>query len=198
MMPGTLVSHAFAEAALRVLAEQDLAPAEVDRVRLHVGPWGNVMCEPSEMRRRPPSASAAMNSIPFIVAKAIVNGKVALGDFGQGGRSQSDALEIAARIEHVADPDLANPGGLEPGVVELRSKSGTSYWMRVDRPRGHPSRPVHFTGDIAEKFRDNARHAARPLEPWRIESIVDQVRHLEAIGDMGSLALLIADRGKPM
>jgi 2-methylcitrate dehydratase PrpD len=197
MMPGTLVSHAFAEAALRVLGEQELTPAEVDRVRLYVGPWGKAMCEPAEIRRRPPTAAAAMNSIPFIVAKAIVNGKVALGDFDREGRSQREALEAAARIEHVVDPCLANPDGLEAGVIELRSKYGGSFQMRVERPRGHPSRPMRFA-DIAEKFRDNARYAARPLEPWRIESIIDRIVHLDQMDDVQTLALLIADRGKPM
>jgi 2-methylcitrate dehydratase PrpD len=194
-MPGTLVSHAFAEAALRILREQRLTAAEVERVCLHVGPWGTAMCEPAEMRRRPPSASAAMNSIPFIVAKAIVNGKVALGDFGREGRSQSCALETAARVDHVRDPRLANPGGLEPGVVEITSKSGASYRMRVDRPRGHPLRPMGFD-DVADKFRDNAAYAARPMEAWRVGRIVDHVRGLEDVDDMRSLVQLIGERGE--
>jgi 2-methylcitrate dehydratase PrpD len=195
MMPGTLVSHAFAEAALRILAEHHLRPADIDRVRLHVGPWGNAMCEPGDVRRKPPSASAAMNSIPFIVAKAIANGRVALDDFGSEGRSEAAALEVAARTEHVADPGLANPGGLEPGIVEIRSKDGVGYRMRIDHPRGHPSRPVHFD-DIAEKFRANTAYAARALEPWRIDAIVEAVRALEAMDDVGSLAALIADRDR--
>ena len=69
--------------------------------------------------------------------------------------------------------------------------------MRIDRPRGHPSRPLCFD-DIAAKFRANARYAARPFEPWRVERIIDRVCHLEDVDDMQSLALLIADRGKPM
>jgi 2-methylcitrate dehydratase PrpD len=194
-MPGTLVSHAFAEAAMLILREQRLTPAEVERVRLHVGPWGNEMCEPAAMRRRPPSASAAMNSIPFIVAKAIVNGKVALDDFGGEGRSQSCALETASRVDHVLDPRLANPGGLEPGVVELTSKSGATHSKRIDRPHGHPLRPVGFD-DVADKFRDNADCAARPLEAWRVERIIDHVRDLEDVDDMQSLVQLIGERGK--
>lgn len=194
-MPGTLVSHAFAEAALLILEEQGLHPADIEYVRLHVGPWGNAMCEPRDMRRHPPSASAAMNSIPFIVAKAIVNGRVALGDFGEKGRSQPEVTQAAARIEHVLDPHLANPCGLEPGVVELKTKSGASHRLRVDRPRGHPLRPVSFE-DIAQKFHDNAQYASRPLEPWRTKAIVECVQHLEDVDDVGSLARLITERGK--
>jgi 2-methylcitrate dehydratase PrpD len=192
-MPGTLVSHAFVEAALSLMASHGLTAGDIDRVRLHVGPWGSVMCEPGEMRRRPPSASAAMNSIPFSVAKAIVHGKVGLADFGQKGRSDPAALAMASRIEHRLDPRLGNPKGLEPGVVEMQARAGDTCSLRVDRPRGHPSRPVEFA-DVAAKFRENARHAARPLEAWRIEAIIDRVLNLDDEPDVRSLASLIANR----
>ena len=41
-MPGTLVSHAFAEAALKLMQDHSLRSEDLVRVRLDVGPWGNV------------------------------------------------------------------------------------------------------------------------------------------------------------
>ncbi len=193
-MPGTLVSHAFVEAALSLMAAHRLTAGDIDRVRLHVGPWGSAMCEPAEMRRRPPSASAAMNSIPFIVAKAIVHGKVRLADFGREGRSDPATLAMTARIEHRLDPQLANPSGLEPGVVEVQARSGGTFSLRIECPRGHPSRPVEYA-DVAAKFRENARHATRPLEAWRVEAIIERVHNLDHEPDVRSLASLIANRG---
>jgi 2-methylcitrate dehydratase PrpD len=193
-MPGTLVSHAFVEAALNLMTAHDLVASDIDGVRLDVGPWGSVMCEPEETRRRPPSASAAMNSIPFMVARAIVHGKVGLADFGRDERSDPATLAMAACIAHRLDPRLANPVGLEPGIVEITTKAGVAVSLRVDCPRGHPSRPAEYA-DIAAKFRANARHAARPLEAWRVESIIERVLHLEDEPDVRSLASLIATRG---
>jgi 2-methylcitrate dehydratase PrpD len=193
-MPGTLVSHAYVEAAQNLMATHSVTADDIDRVCLHVGPWGSVMCEPEDTRRRPPSASAAMNSIPFMVAKAIVHGKVGLADFGVDGRSDPAALAMAARIGHRLDPRLANPAGLEPGVVEITTKAGEAVSLRIDRPRGHPARPAKYA-DIAAKFRENTRHAARPLEGWRVDAIIERVLNLDDEPDVRSLASLVANRG---
>jgi 2-methylcitrate dehydratase PrpD len=185
-MPGTLVSHAFAEAALALMQEHKLAVHDIERVRLHVGPWGKVMCEPAEMRRQPPSASAAMNSIPFIVAKAIVNGRINLDDFQEHGRAQPAALAIAARIDHIVDRTLAAPRGLEPGVVDVVLTNGRTLRGRVDVPQGHPVRPISTEGVVA-KFRTNAGYAKRRLSEPAIERLIDCVMNLDGIDDVGAL-----------
>ena len=66
--PGTLAAHSFAEAAILLKQDLGVSADDIQRIVLHVGSWGRAMCEPIELRRHPPSASAAMNSIPFVVA----------------------------------------------------------------------------------------------------------------------------------
>lgn len=190
-MPGTLVAHAFAESALMLMRQHAVHSQDVVRVRLEVGPWGCAMCEPAALRRRPTSASAAMNSIPFIVAKAIANGRVALDDFQAQGRNQRDALAIAERTDHTLQHDLARPRGLEPAIVCLSLRDGRELRMRLDAPRGHPSRPMSVQ-DTVEKFRANARHAAKPLGERRVDAIIEKIMALEAIGDVSELIELVA------
>jgi 2-methylcitrate dehydratase PrpD len=194
-MPGTLVSHAFAEAALKLMQDNSLRQQDIAQVRLYVGPWGNVMCEPASLRRRPTSSSAAMNSIPFIVAKAIANGRVALDDFQAEGRNQAEALAIAAHTDHVLRRDLARPRGLEPGLVNLTLKDGRELNMRVAAPLGHPSRPLSIE-DAAAKFRANARFAAKSLEPSRVDAMIERVLTLENIEDVTGLVELAAHKSR--
>jgi 2-methylcitrate dehydratase PrpD len=144
------------------------------------------MCEPAEMRRRPPSASAAMNSIPFIVAKAIVNGRISLDDFQDQGRSQPAALAMASRIDHLFDRALAAPRGLEPGVLDFVLTDGRKLRQRVDAPQGHPARPIS-TEDVVAKFRINAGYAKRPRGDATVDRLVDRVMSLDGIDDIGSL-----------
>lgn len=185
-MPGTLVSHAFAEAALELMKTHHLVAEQVARVELHVGPWGRIMCEPAEMRRRPSSASAAMNSIPFIVAKVIVNGAISLDDFQDQGRTQPSALAMTARIDHIVDPALAAPRGLEPGLVDFVLKDGRRLSQRIDAPQGHPARPISTEGVVA-KFTANARRAKPSRSHAAIDRLIDRTMRLDSLDDVGLL-----------
>jgi 2-methylcitrate dehydratase PrpD len=189
--PGTLVSHAFVEAAQQIMQRDALEPSAVADIRAHVGPWGQAMCEPLDVRRKPPSASAAMNNIPFMVAKAVANGTVALTDFEPDGRRQPDALRMAERFNYVLDPSLANPAGLEPGILDITTRDGRVCSARIDHPRGHPVRPLTFD-DVAAKFRANARYAAVAFSPAGVDAIIDRVRNLEDMSDVGELIGMIA------
>lgn len=185
MQPGTLVSHAFAEAALIVMQTEGLRADDIFEARLQVGGWGRAMCEPIEVRRNPPTAAAAMNSIPFIVAKAMVNGKVALTDFQAKGRAQQASLDMAQRIRFIHDSALDNPAGLEPGLIDIVARDGRVFTKRVDKPRGHPSRAMSFD-EVATKFRDNAAYV-KQLTPTRIDQIIETADRLDQLPDVGVL-----------
>jgi 2-methylcitrate dehydratase PrpD len=184
--PGTLVSHAFVEAAQQIMNRGGLGPGDVASICAHVGIWGREMCEPLAMRRRPQSASAAMNNIPFMVAKAIANGRVTLTDFDNAGRSQPESLQMAERFSYVLDPTLSNPTRLEPGVLDVITNDGQVRSARIEHPHGHPCRPFTFD-DMAAKFSANARHAPNPPTSDQIGAIIDDVRRLDELPDVGVL-----------
>jgi len=189
-MPGTLVSHAFVEAALTIMQRENLALGDVAEVRLHVGGWGRTMSEPRDIRRHPPAASAAMNSIPFMVATALVNGAVTLDAFTAAGRTDSATYAMAEKIVPMHDARLNNPNGLEPGLIDIVANDGRTFSHRIDKPRGHPSRPLSFD-DVAAKFAANAATAARPHGPSRIEQIASCVERLDQLDDIRTLIDLV-------
>jgi len=189
--PGTLVSHPFCEAALNLVRRYGLSAADIAWVRLHVGPWGRAMCEPLDVRRRPPSASAAMNSIPYAVATALVKGSVGVGDFNAEARADEAVLRMAARIEHDVDPELAAPGAVEPGIVTLRCHDGSVYRERVEVARGQPARPLSFE-DTADKFTRNVAFARPEMSAGAIDGLVAAVRDLERLGDLDRFLQLLS------
>ncbi len=190
--PGTLVSHAFIEAALEIRARAGLQPGDIAAVRARVGVWGRAMSEPLAMRRAPPSASAAMNSVPFIVSAALVRGGVALTDFSAAGRADPAVLAMAARFDIVFDPALINPVGLEPGILEITTVAGAVLTARVEQPRGHPARPLSWD-DMAEKFRRLAGYAARPLAAAQVERIIAAVAALDTLPDVRGLTGMLSE-----
>lgn len=176
--PGTLAGHSFAEAALLLKRELGVAPDDISKIILHVGSWGRAMCEPIEVRRHPPSASVAMNSIPFVVAKAVANGAVDVADFQEGGRSQPSTRDIAARIQYEYSPALSKADGLEEATVEFVMSDGTAFRKTIRVPLGHPDRPLSADQAIA-KFRRNMAFAHRPSSVGRTEEFVDRILNLE-------------------
>jgi 2-methylcitrate dehydratase PrpD len=190
-MPGTLVSHAFAEAALALVRSHAIiGPERIARVELEVGPWGRSMCEPFDLRRAPTSGSAAMNSIPFAVAKALANGIVALEDFTPSGLRDARTLAVAQRISHKLDETLARPNGIEPGIVTLYLNDGRVLREEVEVPLGHPARPF-APSDAERKFRTNLGLGARPLKAERIEALIQTIMSLEDLTDPGAFFALI-------
>ncbi|MDX3906228.1 MAG: MmgE/PrpD family protein [Pigmentiphaga sp.] len=183
--PGTLVSHPFCEAALGLMRLHRLRPDDISWVRLRVGPWGQAMCEPHDVRRQPPSASAAMNSIPYAVALALLRGQVGVNDFGAQARTDETVLRMAARIEHELDPTLAAPGSVEPGIVMIGCSDGAAYSERVDVAHGQPARPMSFD-DIAAKFVRNITCARPSMSPGAIDRVIATVRELEQLDDLDS------------
>jgi 2-methylcitrate dehydratase PrpD len=188
--PGTLVSHAFIEAALQIRAEAALTADAIASVRARVGVWGRTFSEPLAMRRAPPSASAAMNSVPFIVSRALVQGTVGLGDFFLPARDDPATAALAAKFDFVFDAGLINPVGLEPGLLEITAKDGRVLRARVDQPKGHHTRPLSFD-DMARKFRRLACLAAVPLPPERIERIIATIAALDTMPDVRDLTTLL-------
>lgn len=189
-MPGTLVSHAFVEAALTIVRREGLGAQDITEIRLHVGGWGRTMSEPLDLRRHPPTASAGMNSIPFMVATALATGAVSLNAFTAAGRADAATYTMADKIVPVHDERLANPDGLEPGLIDIVATDGRVFSHRIDKPRGHPSRPLSF-GDVAAKFEANAAMAARPHTPGRIDQIVTCVERLDRLDNIRTLIDLV-------
>lgn len=186
--PGTFVTHPFIEAALRLVAENDIGSDDVAAVHARVGTWGRAMSEPLRERRRPPTMAAAMNNLPFIVAKVFANGTITLDDFNEAGRKQPQALAIADRFSYAYEGKLNNPRGMEGGSLAVRTKDGRECSVAIGLPRGHSAHSLSFE-DIAEKFRRNAAHAPAKLGVRQVQQVIECVRRLERLKDVRGLVL---------
>lgn len=184
--PGTLVAHSFAEAAALLMKQHAAAPDDISSIVLHVGGWGRGMCEPLDIRRHPPSASAAMNSIPFVVAKTIANGTIVLSDYREPARSQPAVQRIAERISYRHASELSRTDGLEEGIVEFVMSSGDSFRHTVRFPLGHPQRPMSVD-QVVHKFHANVAASRRPSVAQRAGELVGRILELEKEPDVAAL-----------
>jgi 2-methylcitrate dehydratase PrpD len=132
-----------------------------------------------------------MNSLPFILAKVLVNRTITLADFKGAKRSEAAALAMAERISHAFDARFSPPDGPEGGVLEIHTRDGRAHAATVERPRGHPSRPLSFD-EIAAKFRGNAAYARHVPDHDRLDRIVGLVRRLDDLADIREIVSSLA------
>ncbi len=170
--PACHFTHASVDAAL-LLREAGLRPEQVERIEAlmpeQVIP---VVCEPESNKRRPANAYDAQFSIPFLVAAALVRGRLTLGELD--ALHDPDILALASRVGYAVDPKSPFPRSYS-GELVVTTTDGRTLRQREEINRGASERPLS-NNDIVEKFAGNA---ALALSPERAETVRRAVLGLE-------------------
>ncbi len=174
--------HGYLEAALLILREEGLKPADVEEVVTVSGGTRKSYFDSLAERRRPRTSADARYSLPFILGAALARGDVLLEDFTPAGRDNPVALELAQRVTYRFDEKYKRPG-IEVGVVEILTRDGRKYSREVPFAYGHPQNPIS-QDDLFKKFRDCARYARQPLADRQVEQIIDSLEHIEEMEDI--------------
>jgi 2-methylcitrate dehydratase PrpD len=179
-------NHAHVDAARHLRETHAIAPDAIREVECVV-PAGEVavVCEPADAKRAPRSEYDAKFSLPFAVAAALLDGHVGVGTFTEARLGDPALLALAARVRYTVDPDSPFPRTF-PGHVRIHLTDGRSLEARVAANRGGPESPLP-TGEIVDKFRDNA---ARALPESRARELEKAALGLEGLDDVGSVLSL--------
>jgi 2-methylcitrate dehydratase PrpD len=185
LWPCTANTHLFIDIALRLMGSRGRTE-EIQRLEVFGGDFAQRLCEPTEVRRRPPTVSDAQFSIPYTVALGLVRGTIGVGDFSEERRRDPDIAAMADKIEFVGDPKY-NWDGVElpGGAVRITLSSGETLFgeARHDETPGATSRPLAWS-DLVGKFEDCASYAALPLSRETQQKVVSAVEDLEKLPDV--------------
>jgi 2-methylcitrate dehydratase PrpD len=187
-------SHSHMKAAIDIVARNGLAPDEIAEIRLHVGDYHDLMCQPLEERRAPATLADAKFSLPFLVAVAVVRRGMSVSDFTAAGLSDAEVLACANRISLVPDAALDWKLELPPGRVEILAKDGRAWLAEGRGVPGNVDNPMSWD-DICAKFAECASSAASPISSqriakaqrlaWRLEDLRDATELIRCLGDVG-------------
>lgn len=163
--PACHFTHACADAAIALVREDGLDPANIKHVRALV-PQEVVqtVCEPVANKRRPANSYDAQFSIPFIVAASLLRGRFTLNELDGATLADPQVLALADKVDYEVDPDSGFPRYYS-GEVIAETRDGRTLRRREAVNRGCGDRPLS-EADIIAKFDDNAaralssRHAA--------------------------------------
>lgn len=191
--PACRLTHTAIDAAQSLRAAAGFDLARVRRIRVGVNRQSfEAVCTPIEVRKAPQTMVQAQFSIPYTVATALIEGGVRLGDFGEAALSRTDVLALAQRIDGFIDDDIEQQWGRQvtPAQMHVELDDGSVRSLRVDLPRGHPSRPMS-AADQEAKAGDCFRAAAQPMRYGAARELREFVDSLESRGDMRALVRIL-------
>ncbi|HEX78179.1 MAG TPA: MmgE/PrpD family protein [Dehalococcoidia bacterium] len=187
--PACRNAHPFITATLDIVKGNGIKPEDTEAILLAGGSFAQSLCEPLEERRRPKASIDAKVSLPFIIGAALARGKVVLSDFTPAGLNDPAALEMAQKVTFRFE-ERFNTSGIEPALVEIKTKDGGTYSKEVEFAYGHPQNPMTLD-DLIAKFRDCASYSVRPLANDAVDQVIQMVTNLEGVEDVGAVVRLL-------
>ena len=132
----------------------------------------------------PQTRETADHSIPYLLAVALVDGKVGQGSFSQTRILDPDLRPLMNRIHvhHNEEYTARFPGELNC-AVSIRLQSGETIEAHQAYPLGHPQNPVS-EADLTEKFGKLARQYVKPHEAKFCDEVLAELWSLETLEDV--------------
>jgi 2-methylcitrate dehydratase PrpD len=179
LYPCCYAVHRTLDAALDLRAQHRIDPDSIAQVQVEVS-RGALL----PLREEPPATGLEGKfNLKYCVAVALADGRVGLASFTGEDVHRPAVRELMGKVEA---REGAEPGAFPIGghaEVRIALKDGSEHSLRVDTPRGDPSRPLGWD-ELAEKFRDCA---GMILPSEAVERTLCLVERLEELRDVGGL-----------
>jgi 2-methylcitrate dehydratase PrpD len=179
--PSCRFTHSYIDGIFQILETHKLKLRDVEEIKAVVGPVNKVLCEPLESKRHPVTAIDAKFSIPFVIATALLYGKVTLNHFTPQALENKDVLEAAGKVTYEVNAGLTRKEGTK-GFVEIKTRKEI-FSKAVEFPYGHPEHPISEEMLIT-KFMDCATHSAEKIPAKILHTVVDLILNLEDVRDV--------------
>ncbi|MET3518369.1 MmgE/PrpD family protein [Mesorhizobium abyssinicae] len=179
-------AHSHMKAAIDIMTENDLQPEQISEIRLHVGDYHDLMCQPLEERRAPATLADAKFSLPFLVSVAIVRRGMSVKDFSSVGLSDHEVLAVGRKMHLISDPALDWKLELPLGRVQILARDGRSWVREGIAVPGNSDNPLSWD-DICAKFRECASVSMTPVAATKVLRAESLARSLEELPDASEL-----------
>ena len=166
--------HASIDAMLALRAEHALLPDSVSRVRCGITP----IAMSSNPYPDPRTKLEAKFSQEYVVAAALVRGRVGLAEFEADAVDDAEIRRVMKRVEVEVLPELSDEDSVSfasPAVVEVTTADGRTLRKEVRKLKGHPDNPI-TARDLEAKF---LQCAERVLDGGAARRVMDMVADLE-------------------
>jgi 2-methylcitrate dehydratase PrpD len=174
--------HAAIDAALAARAQLQITRCDdIAAVTIEADPAGySDQFERGPAKRRPTQVVEAQFAQPFLVATALVHGRVGISEVDGLGDAAVRALS-----DRIAGMPRADRKKGELSITVTRT-DGRAVTVEASDPIGSPHKPL-TDAQFEAKFRDCARNAVRPLSDTSIDAALAAIGRLETLADVRKL-----------
>ncbi len=134
----------------------------------------------------PSSREAADHSTPYVMAMALLCGRLTPWDYEEAPWSTAEVKKAMAKIELIINPERDRAFDAE-GILGVRLvaelNDGRTDEIIVQQPKGHPDAPLN-DADLLEKMIGLLQTPASKLEPQRL---LDLCNRLSTVEDIAAL-----------
>lgn len=172
------IIHAYVDAAFAIRGKCQVE--EIERIECPlIVDWHRLIAEPRDACVRPANSYRALFSMQYVVALAIVRGKVGLEDFYDRPLDDDRVVALAERIAVVDDPLSDYPVHF-PGELIVHLRNGEVLRKRSPVSFGTPELPMRQS-DVEEKFFANATRCISFDAATRIRDMVADIEALDSL-----------------
>jgi 2-methylcitrate dehydratase PrpD len=184
LFPACHQTHAFVNAAIKLHNEGQFKPEDIVSIKALIAKQGVLMiCEPLEVRKTPADAYSAQFSLPYQIARGLLNGSFGLTDLEGDALKHADTLKLAKIMEYEIDPNAGFPK-FRTGEVVLTLKNGKEVRARENIMPDDP----FSESEVERKFLSNA---SMVMSPARAAQVCDAIMNLEKEEDVSRFAKLL-------
>jgi 2-methylcitrate dehydratase PrpD len=183
------LTHACIDAALKLKSKHDIRADAIKSITVYGGQDVYDLSQPPDVKQNPRTIIDAQFSVPWVVAVALVKGKVTVDDFTDTAIKSPEILKIARKVSGKLAPEM-NRHGVGPGGVTITLEDGKEYTDEVEHCLGSVERPMTFK-DVTRKFRECAVCALKPLPTAKVEKMIELVDRLEKLADATEIIKLV-------
>jgi 2-methylcitrate dehydratase len=186
-------SMSAVEAALRVREKAGpLKPEDIEEVTVKTFTVSYRIIVEDPEKWDPKTRETADHSLPYIVAVALLDGRVWVDTFKPERVLADDVRRVMRRMKVEVDPDYDKiyPEGI-PNRVRVKTVDGRVYEEESVYPPGHYKNMLSVE-QVEEKFWKLARGL---VDEGRASRFLSEAWRLESVSDMGRLVRMLVVRG---
>jgi len=189
MWPCVFVAQAPIAAALKACNGRPLVAGQIDKIVVHLSEFAYQQ-QMKFLAAGLATRESADHSVPYCVARAVLQGEVRLDDFDEKNLTDPATLAVFHKVVLAPSSNFPEKVG---AAVEIFLRDGTTLSDQIPYPPGHTENPVGES-DVVAKFQ---ALAAPVLEPESINQVCDAVLSMEKASNLASLLeyLSASDRG---